>query len=81
VRGFPAVANGEVYAVDLDDRLYAFSAIDGSCHLSVEGVGVTTADGISPLLRDGTLCTHNYRLQARDSTDGGVEWGTDKYYI
>lgn len=76
VRGTPAVAGGRLYLVDLDGLFYVFDLADGTVLESTDSPRATPADGICPLVSEGTVYTHNHFLEARDATSLAVRWET-----
>jgi outer membrane protein assembly factor BamB len=80
IRGTPAVARGNVYAADLDGDRFTLSVSDGQPR-DVGSYDVTPADGISPIVHEGTLYTNCWQIAARDPSDWAVRWETDDAYF
>lgn len=77
VRGTPAVADGTLYFGDLDGQTFAIDVIEGIVNKYTDILGASPADGMSPLVYDGTVFTNRYCLEARNTDNLELRWKSD----
>ncbi|MFB6162619.1 MAG: PQQ-binding-like beta-propeller repeat protein [Halococcoides sp.] len=74
IRGTPGLHEGNLYAGDLDDREYIIDRSNGDVLYLDDSQGLTPADGVCPIVRDGLVYTTPFRLEARDAETWDTEW-------
>ena len=74
VRGTPGLANGKLYVGGLDGNGFILDATDGGILTLDENIGASPADGVCPLVQDGTVYTTPYNLEARDAETWSLQW-------